>query len=557
LIHLFNDLREPSMTLPSEKKKLLNPVLMAAQKKEPTIMMAVLSHRIAPKININERDGDDCSAMGYIIQYSTGDDATAAVEALIAAGAKVDTLEPDFDARSGWNRDRNSYDYPKLHLAQLSLAQYNSPWKPIFDALGPKKLKTISSEAPLLHVALLRGLRGATEMLIGAGADVTREDPKMGLPISCCASAADFAMLVAAGAKLNAPDSNGKTALQIISSSCTNSDILSMATAAAEAEAHGRLATFKEGQQTKIKASDEIAQPLIEALFNSISQKNTPRIESLWKTLNLGRDKARLIDARDKKGQNLLHASLSARNFGLSRRLLKHGLSPNVFDNKCSTPLSIILGLSHERTERDRSGEKRSKFCAELLTKVDWSARSERGLGHYESLLCVSIERRNAIAPDLVFSKADATRPHWLEMSTDGETCTLSRTIARMVSERRAPSNSVMEQQEARLPLHSVFQEQIRLPEFGLAQATAILKAAASQPQNNNLQYLQSPTTKLLDVIESQLDTFKNTGIDPDSIAWATALASSRPTLFAAIESWRIAGASRSISTPRARAKSL
>lgn len=545
------------MTTPDVKTKLPNPVLMAAQKNQPSIVSAILSHRISPQIDVNERDNANCSALGYLAQKSNGTDALLAVEALIASGASVDTHEPDFQTRPEWNEARTAHVYPKVSLSLLAIRQPFGAWKPIFEKLGLDRLKMLSSEFPLLHEALKRQTRVASELLLAAGADVNREDEKLGLPIACCSTAADFAMLVAAGAKLNVIDSKGRPALQLISSSNVSSEILSMAAAAAQAEAKGQVASFKEGKQTITKASDEIAQPLIEALFNAIANKNIKRVECLWKTLNLGRDKTRLIEARDKNGQNLLHCSLAVRNFGLSRRLLKHGLSPNVFDNAGVTPFSILLGLSHERSERDRYGTKREKIFMELLDKVDWTARTPFGISYYETLLCVSVERLNGVSGETVFGKALATRPDWLELSATTTTCSLSRVLAHAVKERRSPSNSILECQESRTPMHVLLKEQIARPEFGEPQARAILQAALSTPQNDSLQYIYGWLLKTIDVIESNLDVFKATGIDPDDIAWAPALATSRPTLFASIESWRISGTSLSVSAPRARPRSL
>lgn len=545
------------MNTPDAKTKRNNPVLMAARKNEPGIVAAILSHRIAPRIDVNERDEDGCSALGYLAQISMGEDSRLAVQALIDAGAAVDTQEPDLQARSSWNYATNSYDRSLAPLVLLSIRQPHGSWKLVFERLGPKRLKALSGELPLLHESLILNLRAASDLLLAAGADVNREDPRMGLPIACCSTPADFAMLIAAGARINVSDSQGRPALQLVGSSSASLEILSMAAAAAQAESLGQVATFKEGRQHITKARQEIAQPLIESLFHAIANKQPERVDSLWKTLNLGRDKARLSGARDQNGQSLLHGALAVHNFGLSRRLLRHGLSPNVFDHVGRTPLSILMGLPYAHSERDRSGDKRLRIFREVFDKVDWDARSPAGIGYYETLLCVSMEGRNGVSSHLLFTKASATRPDWLALSSPGATCALSRVLALAVQERRPPSDSILLHQERVYPMHALLTAQIARPEFGEPQARSVLEAALSKPQNENLQNIPSWLEKTLEAIEAHLDVFKATGVDPNSIAWASGLAIGRPTLFASIESWILSGASPSVPTPRARARSL
>lgn len=543
----------------TQEKKKPNPILLASTNQQPAIVSAILAHRLAPKINLDELDANGCSSMCHLLhRIANTDETKSAVEDMIANGAKIDSVETDLSAHERWNPETKRHEQPKIHLAQLALKSWNAPWKPVFDALGPKKLKAISDHWPILHEALHQGKKEAAEMILTAGADPNKEFPLYGFPITRCSTPASFSMLIAAGAKLTLADSNGKTALQDISSSRSGQEILSMATAAAQAESEGLTAVFKEGQAVKkTKASDLIAQPLIEALFESIDRKNNERIKSLWKTLNLGRDKARANDARDAKNRTLLHAALAQRNFALSKKLMALGASVDVFDDKAQTPFSIFYTLSHERSERDRQGENRRKFAMEILGKVDWNAKTPNGIGYFESLYSLSPERKNGFDSHSIFSKANSTAPDWLAMATDGKTFRLSRCVARSVVDRYPPSNSISSHQSSTKHMAQLITEQVERPEFTREHASILLNCTASKKVERSLDYASEDVKKILESIESNLPVFVKLGVDPESIEWAPCLSSRFPTLAAAIESWRLSATAHEASTPKAKSRSL
>jgi len=546
------------MTTQSHPKRP-NPILLAATHQQPSIVSAILAHRLAPKINLDELDSNGASAMCHLLhRVSSTDETKAAVEDLIANGAKIDSVETDLSAHERWDPETRRHEQPKIHLAQLALKNWNAPWKPVFDALGPKKLKAISDAWPILHEALHQGKKDAAEMILSAGADPNKEFAHYGLPITCCSSPAAFSMLVAAGAKLTLADSKGKTALQEISASRSGQNILSMATAAAQAETEGLTAVFKEGQAVKkTKASDLIAQPLIEALFESIDRKNNERIKSLWNTLNLGRDKTRTIDARDSKNRTLLHAAIAHRNFALSKRLIARGASVDVFDDSDQTPFSIFYTLKHERSERDRHGDNRRKFAMEILSKVDWNAKNPNGIGYFELLYSLSPERNNGFSTHSIFSKANATASDWLDMSTDGKTFRLSRCVARSVIDRYPPNSSISDHQSSIKHMAQLITEQIDRPEFTREHAIILLNCTASKKVERSLDYPSEDVKKILGSIEAHLPRFIALGVDPETIEWAPCLATRFPAIAAAVESWQLSATALIAATPKAKSRSL
>lgn len=540
------------------RKKSPNPILLAASKTQPEIISAILAHRVAPKIDVNERDADGCTALAYLVARGTPHkEASQAIADLIAAGARTDEVVSDPNAHELFDKKTGISRKPQHHLAQLALRQYSSHWKHIFEHMGPKKLKACSENWPLLHDSLNFGHIEAAEKLLAAGANPNFEHPELGLPISSCSGPRDFSMLVASGAKLNLPDSKGRTALQIISSSGASPEVLAMATAAAQAESQGARAVFKEGVATgKTKASDDIAQPLIEALFDSIARRKKDRIDNLWKTLNLGRDKNRLVEARDKKGRTLLHAAMSSRSFSLAKRLIGRGLDPNAFDDAGSTPLSIILGLSLDNIEKDRYGKKRKEFAAAFMEKINWNARDGMGRGYYEALFNTEIEYSNGFEAAYIHDKATASRGDWLEKSPDAQSCLLSRVIGLAIAKGHPSYSSLYHSLNSKTTLPSLLTEQLSRPEFDAQIATMLLKSTLGEARENALRYPSTNVKEALLVIEKNMPKFAELGVDPEAIAWAKNLGESLPTVASAIESWRLSNISRNAG-PRMKARSL
>lgn len=540
-------------------KKKPNPILMAAVKNQPAIISAILSHRFAPKINVDELDENGSSALGLIIQHvADASETSHAVLDLLKHGANPDSVESNLAERQQWNSATKRADYVQTHLTVLTLRQWNSSWQPIFEALGAAKIQSISDQWPILHEALARGNKEAVEFIIKSGAHVNRDDEKMGLPISSCMTQALFSLMVSSGAKLNLPDSSGRTGLQHISTATSSAELLSMATAAAQAESQGQVAVFKEGQSlSKMKPSDEIAQPLIQALFDSIDNNKKERVKVLWKTLNLGRDKARLIEARDKNGRTLLHAAIARRNFSLSKRLIARGLSVNVFDSSNQTPASLLLALSTERSERDRHGDRRRIFCAEVLKLIDWKAKTPAGLSYFDTLFNLRVDRANGVDTHALYAKAKEGASDWLLIDESESSCRLSRSLSSAVSERNLPIDSINSHFEADTPMGLLLISQMARQEFTPAHARMILIAAFSEPQTKSFDYLSSHVKKIVETLEAHLSKFIDMGVDPESIPWAANLSTGVPTFHAAIESWRLSNVARSISGPRARAKSL
>ena len=547
----------------SSFEKPANPILLAAAKGEPAIVSAILAHRIAPKIDLNERDENGVSTLGYLLQKNHNDlkSQKEAILAMIALGAKLDVLEPDFDTRTDWDSAANIYRHQQSPLLNIAIRKNSVALPNIVDALGPKKINDIAKDSPLLHTALSMGNREVAEAILKAGAEPNQHDKFRGFPIASACNPACFSLMVASGAKLNLADEKGKTALQAICGSNASQEILSMATSAAQAEAKGQVAMFQEGKAAdKSKASDEIAQPLIEALFESIDRKKTDRIKNLWLTLGLGRDKTRLFNSRDKKGRTLAHAAVSAKNFALLKRLAERGMDLNTFDEQGNTPISILLGLEFDRsTERgDRYGDRRKKLFSDLSKHIRWDATSPEGFTYFDSLFTVGIERKNGMTPEEVKQKACAEDPLWLDSPAGDGTCLLSRCLARSVVARSAPYNSISSVMEnSTKGICVVLAEQISKPEFGKYHAKAVLDACFSDKQRSSWSYPSGLTRSIAETVEKNIEAFKATGMDPESVAWCSSLASSVPTLFAAIESWRLAGVSASATNVRAKSKSL
>lgn len=534
--------------------KIRNPVLMAAQNQLPGLVLAILAHRMAPQINVNDRGDDGTSALGHLLQSGFGEDTPAAVAALIKAGAQIDAIEPDISPPTTYNLVTRQYDpLPPAHTSILALRHHRSPWRELYAALGANRLLSLSGSLPLLHEALARRNHDAAQMLVDIGADVNREDPYMGLPISKCCTSPSFAMMVNAGAKLTLADSQGRTALQVLTSSNLSQELLSMAVMAAQSESQGQTAMFREGQKQRpcLKMGREISQPLIESLFGAVYSAQTERINSLWKTLNMGRDNHLLLEARDTDGRSLLHAAFASRNFPLAKKLLGRGMNVNAFDHSGETPLSIFLALTYDRKERDLKGLRRKKILAEMLPLADWSALSENGLGYFDALFTKTLERQNRFDSAKLWQLLKPHHPDWLTWNPSGESFFLARAARQAVNERYAPGNSLMSEIFSESHFHITLSMQIDRSDFTSAHAKGLLQAMFSRDVDSAMSAPQSLFRDSSSVIESRLDHFITLGVDPESIDWSPKLPAVFPTLSAAIEKWRIQGVVQQTEAPR------
>lgn len=542
--------------------KLPNPALLAARNGLPDLVLAVLAHRVAPRIDLNERGPDGATAIGHLAQNkglgeSTPEVNRKAVAELIERGALVETFEPDFRDTSNWNRTTRAYELPTVHLALLCLRSSTGPWQPIFEKLGASRLRALCAEHPLLHEALRQHNRAAAEALLDAGADPDREDPELGLPLSNCLTPAAFSMMISRGAKMGARDAAGRSALQVVSAKTESREILAMAAAAAEAEARGTVASFKEGERLKGRASDDVAEPLLASLFDAVDAQNLERADHLWKSLDLGRHKPRLMAARDSKGRNLLHAAIEAHAFPLARKLLRLGMSPDVVSAGDATAFTSLLALSYDRKiERDKSRKRRAKFCAEVMAQVDWAARGTDGSTLYERLLGVDIESHNDLDVEPLRKRAAARLPDWLALEGEPPTCLLARALGVAVCAGRSGYRTLAYAQEENEPFANILAAQLERPEFGREQAAGVLQSLFGKSAHNSARYPQAWFRRVAIVVENNLKRFQELGVNPEQILWAPALAETFPTLHAAVESWRLAGTAP-IATSRPRASRL
>ena len=515
---------------------LPNPVLMACSMRSPDLVLAILARRMTPKVNLDELDGEDVSALGRLVYHQSGSRLDEeAIRALLAQGA-----DPRVDVRDLDHHDWRSSTASKIPLA-LAAARRGAPvCAIIFEALGPKRLAELCQTHPLLHHCVENGREELARVLIGAGADVNRALPGMGRPISKCSSPSMFSLLVSSGAKLNLPDADGRTALQELGARASE-HISAMAIQAAQAEARGQVASFAEGRDIpKTKAGDDIAQGLVLALFEAIEGRRTDRVRALWERLGLGRDNRRLLGARDAKGRTLLHAAVESRNFSLASRLIKRGLRVDEFDQTLRTPASILAGLCQANTERDRRGARRRVFAAKIFDAVDWSRRAPGGRSMFESMLSTPFDSFNSLPIQSLFSKALDASADWLALDGDG-TCPLSRAAAASLPKRYLKNaDTFLGLLHRNVGLDELLERQLSRPEFAAA-APGLLRAicGAEAAETWSGAGASGPVDALLGVIEKNLPHLRSI-VDPETIDWSPRLASRAPSLHAAIETWRI-----------------
>lgn len=514
---------------------LQNPVLMAASMGLADLVIAILERKTTPKIDLAERDPQGSSAIGLLIQHP-GPQSDAAIARLLSLGAPFNVDEPD-GGHSPKSSGRES-----IPLLQMALRRHSKAWKILGGQLGAAAVKKMSQSRPLLHEALRRGNHEAALFLISAGADPNQESQAMGWPIALCSSAPSFAMLVSSGAKLSAVGQSGKTPLQMISSSHQSAEIILMATRAAEFESRGLTATFQEGQPIRQgKATEAVAQPLAEALFDAIEKKRQHRIKELWTALGLGRDTRRLLSLRDPLGRSLLHVAIEARAFPLARKLLARGMDANAFDHRNRTPLTILLGLPHDYTERDRSGERRARLARAFLDKVDWSCSSPTGSSMFESLFAVGIEPRNGIAPSEIYGPALAAAGGWLAPRPKAKSSLLVGCIDQLLEGRFYIDNTFFQMfcsREGGFPEFII--AQASLPEFSLSEARAVLDACCGARRAAGFETRRRQLLAICDVLAQNIHLFKKIGILSSDIEWSASIAEASPELWAAIEKWRL-----------------
>lgn len=515
---------------------LQNPVLMAASMGLADLVMAILERKTTPKIDLSELDAKGSSAIGLLIQHPCPQ-SDAAIVRLMELGAPFNVDEPD-----GGHGAKSSASRESIPLFQMALRRHSRAWQILGGQLGSAAVKKMSRSRPLLHEALRRGNHDAAQFLIAAGANPNQEDQAMGLPIVLCSAPSTFAMLVAAGAMLSKPGQSGKTPLEMISSSNHSSEIILMATRAAEFESRGLTATFHEGQLIRQgKAVDAVAQPLAEALFDAIEKKRQHRIKELWTALGLGRDTRRLLSLRDGLGRSLLHVAIEARSFPLARKLLARGMDVNAFDHKNRTPLTILLGLPHDYTERDRSGERRARLARDFLDKADWSCSSPAGSSMFESLFAVGIEPRNGVVVSEIYESSLAAAGGWIAPRPKAKSSLLVGCIERLLENRFYIDNTFFQLLSSREGGFAEFViSQASLPEFSASDARAVLDACCGARRAEGFESRQRQLLALCAAIAQNIGLFKSKGALSSDIDWPSSIANASPELWAVIENWRL-----------------
>lgn len=134
-------------------------------------------------------------------------------------------------------------------------------------------------------------------------------------------------------------------------------------------------------EQSKDVNTSEVDPMITSSLFTSIQQKNTDNTEALIKVIG----KKNLPNIVNVNGENLLSAAISAKNFGLVKKLLSYGCSINQYDkSQSSNPLIKFLTLSHQRWEdRDPRGNRRAEIREVIFNVANFDMKNSRG----ESLL--------------------------------------------------------------------------------------------------------------------------------------------------------------------------
>jgi ankyrin repeat protein len=536
----------------SSPTKLPNPILMAASRRAPDLVLAILAHRLAPRVDLNERDSEGVTALGRLVfgqgGYSTEVDA---LMALIDAGADPTVEVTDLDS-SGHFESR-----PQIPIALAAARRGHSVCRALFDALGPAKLKKICDAHPMLHACVELGHEDLVLTLARAGADVNQTFPRAGFAVSRARAPAMFSLLVSNGAKLNLPDTEGKSALQALSRTAP-ADISAMAAKAAQAEAQGKTAVFSEGERVeKTKAGDEIAEGLTLALFEAVDARDAERARMLWERLGLGRDKRRLFAARDATGRTLLHAAIEARSFSLAKRLLDRGMDVNAFDHLDRTPASVLLDLSTNYAhERDRSGKRREAFAAKVFERVDWSVKTKQGRCLLETMLTLNFESANNLSRSSLCTKALAGANDWLTLEADGS-CMLSRAFAKALPHRYLLSTgNFLSELHRRMGLGKLLLDQVQRPEFAPA-ALGVLNACCSAEQVERWGPVRSSCAQeTMGALLEALPVFR-AAVDPESVAWSPDLAERAPALHSAVETWRLEALGLASGGARAKARSL
>lgn len=374
-----------------------NPLLIAAQYRHADLIASLLAHRIEPEPSLAERSSEDGSILGYVLQIdrmAEQEAIPALITELLARGASPDSMEPDLRSISRYNYQTSRHELPRSHMAEIAARREEAIGSPIFEALGEERLKALSEELPLLHIAVAAKRLWAARALLCAGANPNRDHPGRGLA-ACEARDPDMlAVLLAHGATLSARDSRGVYPLEAIAGARCDPKLLELAVAASEAEARGeRFDLGASGAPRRRSRQGEAPAALIDSLTQAIEQKQKDNVASLWATL--GRKRA--LAARDSSGRTILHAAILSRQWAMAKRFLAAGLDPNAFDNEGHTPISRFIALPYQSDEKDRKGRQRQAMREALMPHVQWGAKDALGRGYAEALWGVSWEAKNGI----------------------------------------------------------------------------------------------------------------------------------------------------------------
>lgn len=516
-----------------------NPLLLAAQYRQAELIASLLEHRIEPAPSLSERSSEDGSILGYALQIDrSADTASVAriVACLIERGASPDSVEPDMIAGTHYNYATARHERDRRHMAEIAARRPEELGSLIFNALGPERLKALSDELPILHIAVSSNQLWAARALLNAGADPNRDHPGRGLAAAKVSGCEMLGVLISHGAKLTQRDAQGNYPLQALASSRCESRLLDLAMAASEAEANGqRLNLASPTSPNRPKKGQPAAAPLVQGLFEAIENRQKENIASLWEAL--GRKSA--LAARDASGRNVLHAAIAGRQWALAKRLLNAGVDPNAFDASGQSPLSLFIGLPYKNEEKDRKGRHRHLMRDALMSRVKWDAKDESGRGYPEALWSVCWEPKN----DLYASSwqteiwgAPSFDP--LERGPDG-LCFIERVLPQWSAAKGSfeyyhPASSI-------LPLETLMSQAFEKGRVDAALASRFLEAlmgASSEPLWDQALYLSrslaasfAPLCKLAMRVE---------GVDPAAFVAAASLSKAAPDLHAAIEAWQL-----------------
>lgn len=530
---------------------LVNPFAHAASRLDIPMIGALLAYDIQPQPDINERlagNTESVSPLGAVLSWTreTGDEqALEIVKLLLARGANADTVDPDHTKTYARDPVTRMMVYPKNHLALFSVRRSEAIGRVIFDHLGPEKLKVICEEHPVFHTAVKSNHAWAVRYLLDIGVDLNASVPLHGQPMNSAVHLDMAQLLLHHGAKLHAKDDQGVSVLEKLSAGKHDADFMSLLLKASELETSGKkvdVAALLDTKVSRLRKGEEASDSLINSLFKAIENRQSVSYQTIW--TNLGKQRA--YEARDSKGRSILHAAVQARDWSLTRRLLRGGMNPNDFDHQGHTAFSIFATLTVTSDEKDRKGWRRAreevgKAMKELFNP---DAVSPSGQCYFDLLWGRNYESFNGIYAHQLFPllnrpSADGTldKP-WMKRKADG-TCFLEQAISHLKA--REGNYSHVEFCDYKV-LFTMIEQSITCQQMDSALANhffeQLLGASSSTLWKNATSYRTNQFFSDLEKVTDTLISLK--AVDPLPYQWSPELAKKQPELFAKLESWQL-----------------